>query len=151
MKGTLFSVLILFSGTLFVGCQSNKPIENTGTALSPLYEGESVRVLVGGRNKGMTPMTLHVSRSRGEYDVKLQRGKEVVRQYEIALENSFNASPERQAIFMDLENDNGVMGIKTFSLDDLESSNDTLYFIPYYQANVSIDDAKYGLTLVVTD
>ncbi len=151
MKGTLFVVLTLFAGAFILGCQSNKPINNTSSGLSPLYEGESVRVYVGGRDKGVTPMTLHVSRTRGEYDVKLRRGREVVRQYEIALENSYNASPERQAIFMDLENDNGVMGIKTFGLDDLESQNDTLYYVPYYDANLSIDDAKYGLTLVVTN
>lgn len=151
MKINLVAALVLFAGILVVGCSTNKPIDNTSSELSPLYEGESVRVYVGGRDKGVTPMTLHVSRTRGEYDVKLHRGREIVRQYEIALEHSYNASPERQAIFMDLENDNGVMGIKTFGLDDLESDNDTLFYVPYYDANISIDDAKFGLTLVITN
>jgi len=52
---------------------------------------------------------------------------------------------------MDLENDKGAMGFKTFGLEDLESSNDTLYYIPYYPTTLSIDDVKYGLTLVITD
>ena len=96
-------------------------------------------------------MTLHVSRSRAEYEVSLKRGNELVRQYEVAIENASNSSPERQAVFMDLEDDRGVMGMKTLSIDDLESRDDTLYYIPYYPTNISIDDTDYGLTLIITN
>ncbi len=52
---------------------------------------------------------------------------------------------------MDLENNNSVMGIQTFDLNDLESPNDTLYYIPYYASALSIDDVKYGLTLIISN
>lgn len=141
----LFTLLLI---VLVAGCASNKPEE--GASVSR-FTGEIVEVFVGSRSRGATPMTLHVSRSRAEYEVTLKRGQDMVRQYEIALENATNSSPERQAVFMDLEQDRGVMGMKTLSIDDLESRNDTLYYIPYYATSISIDDTDYGLTLVITD
>ncbi len=151
MKLSLVTVLVFFAGVLLAGCSTNKPGDNTTSSLAPIFEGESVRVYVDGRDKGVTPMTLHVSRSRGEYDVKLRKGKVLVRQFDVALEGSSTSSPERQAIYMDLENNNSVMGIQTFDLNDLESPNDTLYYIPYYASALSIDDVKYGLTLIISN
>lgn len=148
MKKSALLLLPLVLIFIVAGCTSTN---ETGKQLSPLFEGESVRVYVGGRSKGVTPMTLHVSRVRGEYEVSLRKGKEEVRRFEIGLESSSNASPERNAVYMDLDNNTSVMGIKTFEMDDLESSNDTLFYIPYYPSTLSIDDAKFGLTLIISD
>ena len=149
MKKSIIYTLSLCSLALTFGCASLKTGEEKG--LDSMFEGESVQVFVGGRDRGFTPMTLRVRRSLGEYAISLKKGKELVRKFEVAMEGSVNSSPERHAVFMDLENDQAVMGLRTFGLEDLESRNDTLYYIPFYSADLSIDDVKYGLTLIVTD
>ncbi len=152
MKKQLIITFSLFFIILIAGCASSNPdAEGEQKELASVFDGETVRVYVEGRDKGYTPMTLRISRSRGEYDVKLKKGKELVRQYEVAIESSINRSPERQAISLNLANDNAVMGLTTFGLEDLESSNDTLYYVPYYSSAISIDDIKYGLILVISD
>ena len=150
MKRSVFLSLTLFAITLTLGCASNQNPEVEGQKLAVGFEGESVQVFVGGRDRGFTPMTLRVRKSLGEYSVVLKKGEELVREFEVALESSSNRSPERQAVFMDLENDTGVMGLKTFGIEDLESRNDTLFYIPHYEADLSVDDVKYGLTLIIT-
>lgn len=150
MKKTFYAVLILLTTVAVAGCASSQT-DGQGKTLNSLYEGESVQVFVEGRNKGFTPMTLRVRRNLGEYEVELKKGKSVVRQFEIGIESSSNASPERHAVFMDLERDQSVVGLRTFGIEDLESQNDTLYYIPHYNADLSIDDVKYGLTLIITD
>lgn len=151
MKKSVFLSLTLFAIALTVGCASNNTPGVEGEGLAVGFAGEPVQVFVGGRDRGFTPMTLRVRKSLGEYSVVLKKGKELVREFEVALESSTNRSPERQAEFMDLENDTGVMGLKTFGIEDLESRNDTLYYIPHYNADLSIDDVKYGLTLIITN
>ena len=153
MKTNLIFSIALFFAVFAAGCASNKPADGTGAeekVLASIFEGESVQVFVEGRDQGFTPMTLRVRRSLGEYNIALKKGKEVVRKFELGLESNTTSSPERQAIYMDLQNDNSVMGLKTFNIHDLESRNDTLFFIPNYNANFSIDDVQYGLTLLVT-
>ena len=153
MKTNLIYSITLFLMIFAAGCASNKPAGENDVeekALASIFEGESVQVFVEGRDQGFTPMTLRVRRSLGEYNISLKKGKEVVRKFELGLESNTTNSPERQAVFMDLQNDNSVMGLKTFNIHDLESRNDTLFFIPNYDVNFSIDDVQYGLTLLVT-
>ncbi|MEM8483923.1 MAG: hypothetical protein AAF564_00155 [Bacteroidota bacterium] len=150
MKNIFYAGLILLTSVAVAGCATSQT-DGTGKTLSSLYEGESVQVFVEGRDKGFTPMTLRVRRSLGEYEVALKKGKSIVRQFEIGIESSSNRSPERQAVFMDLERDQSVVGLRTFGIEDLDSQNDTLYYIPHYNADLSIDDVRYGLTLIITD
>lgn len=150
MKKVCYAVLVLMTTVAVAGCATSQT-EGQGKTLASLYEGESVQVFVEGRNKGFTPMTLRVRRSLGEYEVALKRGEAIVRQFEIGIESSSNRSPERQAVFMDLERDQSVVGLRTFGIEDLDSQNDTLYYIPHYNADLSIDDVRYGLTLIITD
>lgn len=150
MKKNIFLSVTLFALALTFGCAANNPGEG-GKELSSVFDGEVVQVFVEGRDRGFTPMTLRVRRNLGENAILLKKGKELVREFEIALESSTNRSPERHAVFMDLERDESVMGLKTFGIEDLSSQNDTLFYIPHYNTNLSINDVKYGLTLVITD
>ena len=144
MRHTLF-LTVAFISIAFLGCSSSKP----GDA-STSINAESASVYVEGRDRGVTPMTLRVIRSRGEFDVRLMQGKEVVRIYELA-HGGVQRSPEQHALNMDLESDNATMGFRTLGLDDLESFNDTLYVVPYSPETIAIDDKKYGLTLLVSN
>ncbi len=150
MKKIFYAMLVLMTTVAVAGCATSQQ-GGEGKALNSIFEGESVQVFVEGRDKGFTPMTLRVRRSLGEYEVELKKGKSVVRQFEIGIESSSNRSPERQAVFMDLERDQSVVGLRTFGIEDLDSRNDTLYYIPHFNADLSIDDVKYGLTLIITD
>ncbi len=142
--------ILLLAALLVAGCSHSKKGLRGQDADVPAFNAEQVDVLVEGRHRGVTPMTLNVSRARGEYEVALLSGKEVVRLYEIGIGGN-TRSPERHIINMDLERDNSGLGFKTFDLNDLESPNDTLYIIPYLPRTVTIDDRKYGLTLVISD
>ena len=143
MKNLLIVTLVAVVFVL-AGCASNKP------GAKKMVQAESARVFIEGRDRGVTPMTLRVIRSRGEYDVRLVQGQKVVRVFELA-HGGAQRSPERHAIEMDLGNDNSAMGFRTLEVDDLESVDDTLYIIPYLPETVAIDDKKYGLTLLVSN
>ena len=144
-------VLLLLLVVLVLGCAPRKisKVEGDG-GIEDAFNVESVTVFVEGRNRGVTPTTVNVVRSRGEYEVALVSGKEIVRFYEIG-HGGDQRGPERHIINMDLERDLSGLGYRTFDLADLESPNDTLYIIPYVSQPISIDDRKYGLTIVITD
>ena len=145
------SASLLFVMVLAFGCGASKISKSEGDGgIEDAFNVESVTVFVEGRNRGVTPTTVNVVRSRGEYEVALVHGKEIVRFYEIG-HGGDQRGPERHIINMDLERDLSGLGYRTFDLDDLESPNDTLYVIPYVSQPISIDDRKYGLTLVITD
>ena len=145
MKNTLLLALAI-SLTTLAGCATNKGASTDG---EHAFQAEIVQVLVEGRDRGVTPMTLRVSRSRGEYDVQLVKGREVVRVFEVG-HGGRQRSPEQHALDMDLESDRGAMGFRTLGIDDLETMNDTLYIIPYTAETLAIDDTKYGLTLLIS-
>jgi hypothetical protein len=144
MSLTLFVTLFAF------GCASSKASKEEGAESTVYMNVESVRVMVEGRDRGLTPMILNVARNRGEYEIDLMHGRTLVRKFEIG-HGGDQRSPERHAMYMDLARDNSGMGFRTFDLADLESPNDTLYLIPYLPQGISIEDRKYGLTLIITD
>lgn len=135
-------VLVLAAAALLPGCASNKSIDS-----EPV---KNAAIIVEGKHRGVTPATINVFRNRGEYEVKLMQGNRIVRQYEIGIGGE-QRGPERHILDMDLERDQSSFGLRTFGLDDFESSNDTLYIIPYISQPIAVDDKEYGFTLVITD
>jgi hypothetical protein len=108
---------------------------------------ESVRVFVGSRDRGVTPQTLYVFRTRGEYEVTLRKGRDVVRKFR--LEETSQHSTERFDAEFNVSRQTDTMGNPTFMVADLHSNNDTTYVIPYFEYPITIEDHHYALTLYV--
>ena len=139
---SLLLILVLVGTALLPGCATNKGAERP--------PAKNAAVFVEGRHRGVTPATINVYRNRGEYEVVLKQGETVVRKYEIGIGGE-QRGPERHLIDMDLERDHGGIGLRTFGLDDFESSDDIVYVIPYIANPIAIDDGEFGLILVIED
>ena len=149
MTKTALPLLAIILVLVISGCSSTKSSKQK-EEVEDAFNIASVNVMVEGKHRGVTPATVQVTRSWGEYEVVLLKGREIVRVYEIG-HGGDQRTPERHIINMDLERDLSAYGYRTFDLSDLESPNDTLYFIPYIGQTIAIDDREYGLTLVVAD
>lgn len=149
MKPLTFGFLLVLLVLLAAGCSSSRP-DADETAIKPEDApppAGNAWVFVNNRQRGTTPMTIHVRRSFEENDISLRVGPkfQVIRRYEIERAVSGN----RRQLDFSFGSSSVAGGYRTIDVEDLRTTRKGIILIPYYEEPIQVEDHQYQLTILV--
>ena len=103
-------------------------------------------IFVEGKDRGTTPQTIRIYRGRKELSIELKQGRKTVRAFKVEETYSPNAG-ELDYSFYGI-NEGGTL---RFTVEELPTTDDLHFVIPFYEQVFTVEDNQFGLTLIIAD